>query len=163
MQAGDDTEHWKINADVAYSGEETITDDGNGGWKLDGYITSPNQGIFAGATNITNLTIGSNMLGISDFAFYNCGTLRSITLANGLTTIGNGAFAECRNLQEFNIATNALIKAIGKDAFYNCRSLRSFTVPIGLEALGDNFFYNGAGLKRVYFLGNGSSDMYSTG
>lgn len=160
VRAGDDTDHWKINADVAYIGSETITDDGNGGWKLGDYITTPNQGIFAGSTNITNLTIGSNMLGISDFAFYNCGTLKNITLANGLTTIGNGAFADCRNLEEFNIATNALIKAIGKDAFYNCRSLRSFTVPIGLEALGDNCFENCEGLESINFLGEGSSEMY---
>lgn len=160
IQAGDDTDHWKIKADVAYIGAETIKDDGNGGWVLDGYITKPGEGVFANSTNMTNLTIGQNMLGISDFAFYNCGTLSSITLANGLTTIGNGAFAECRNLQNFNIATNALIQAIGKDAFYNCRSLKSFTVPIGIEALGDNCFENCTGLQNINFLGDGSNQMY---
>jgi len=160
IQAGDATDHWKIKADVAYIGAETIKDDGNGGWVLDDYIEKPEEGVFAGSTNMTNLTIGQNMLGISDFAFYNCGTLSSINLANGLATIGNGAFAECRNLQNFNIAPNALIKAIGKDAFYNCRSLKSFTVPIGIEALGDNCFENCTGLESINFLGDGSNQMY---
>ena len=160
VAAGDDSNHWKIKADVAYIGAETIKDDGNGGWVLDTYITSPNQGVFNGNTNITNLNIGSNMRGISDFAFYNCGTLKDITLANGLTTIGNGAFAECRNLQTFKIESNALIEAIGKDAFYNCRSLKEFTVPIGVKALGDNCFEGCENLGKINFLGDGASQMY---
>ena len=82
-------------------------------------------------------------------AFYGCSTLSSVSLANGLQTIGNGAFAECINLQSCIIADNANIKAIGKDAFYNCRSLKTFKLPIGLQALGDCCFEGCTGLEYV--------------
>ena len=88
-------------------------------------------------------------MGVSDYAFYGCSTLSSVSLANGLQTIGNGAFAECINLQSCIIADNANIKAIGKDAFYNCRSLKTFKLPIGLQALGDCCFEGCTGLEYV--------------
>ncbi|MBO5470726.1 MAG: leucine-rich repeat protein, partial [Lachnospiraceae bacterium] len=157
IKAGDDSNHWKINADVAYIGAEKITDN-NGIWSLAGDITSPSEGVFAEENNITNLIVGENIRGISDYAFYGCSTLKSVTLANGLDTIGNGAFANCINMESCNIASNANIVAIGKDAFYNCRALSSFTVPIGLRALGDNCFEGCSALTSVSF-GNGSSNV----
>ena len=149
IQAGDESDHWKINANVAYIGSEVISDDGQGGWVVAGDITTPDQGVFAGQNNITNLTIGNNILGISDYAFYSCATLKNVSLANGLQTIGNGAFAECINMENCEIASNANIKAIGKDAFYNCRSLKSFTIPVGLLALGDSCFENCSNMTSI--------------
>ncbi len=149
VQAGDDSNNWKINANVAYIGSEVISDDGQGGWKVVDDIKTPDQGIFAGQNNITNLTIGNNILGISDYAFYSCATLKNVSLANGLQTIGNGAFAECINMENCEIASNANIKAIGKDAFYNCRSLKSFTIPVGLLALGDSCFENCSNMTSI--------------
>lgn len=156
VQAGTDDNHWKIEANVAYIGSEKIRDNGVTGWELDGDITSPTEGIFANQKNITTLIIGSNVLGIGDYAFYGCSTLQSVSLANGLNTIGNGAFAECINMKECALADNANIQAIGKDAFFNCRSLTSFTVPIGLEALGDCCFENCSKLQEINFTGNGN-------
>ena len=159
VQAKDDDDHWKIIADVAYIGSEKIEDDGTGGWRLNGYVKNPEDGIFAGQNNITNLTIGSNIMGIGDFAFYGCSTLNSVSLANGLQTIGNGAFAECINLQTCNIETNANIKAIGKDAFYDCRSLQTFTTPTGLQAIGDSCFEKCTGLQTVDIGGAGDRQV----
>ncbi|MDY2698917.1 MAG: leucine-rich repeat protein [Lachnospiraceae bacterium] len=157
IAAGNESDHWKIDANVAFIGGEKITDDGRGGWRLDGPITDPNDGVFANQNNITNLTIGSNILGISDYAFYGCATLQNVSLANGLQTIGNGAFADCIRLESCNIASNANIQAIGKDAFYNCQSLKSFTCPIGLRALGDSCFENCFNLQTVDLCGGGGA------
>lgn len=153
--AGDDT-HWKIEADVAYIGAESVVSSSNGDWELGPDITNPEDGVFANQKNITNLVVGNNIVGISDYAFYGCSTLESVTLANGLNTIGNGAFANCINMKKCNIASNANIRAIGKDAFYGCRSLEKFMVPIGLEALGDSCFEGCTDLQEVDFSGNGS-------
>lgn len=150
-------DYWKIVADVAYIGAEKIEEDKiNRGWKLAGPITEPKDGVFANQNNITKLTIGNNILGISDYAFYNCATLESVTLANGLKTLGNGAFANCIRLQSCNIASNANIDAIGKDAFYNCSSLTSFKAPIGLEALGDCCFEGCSSLQTVDLCDSGN-------
>lgn len=149
LKAGDDSTHWKINAEVAYIGAETLSDDGDGGWIVSGYVTNPGDGVFAGQNNITNLTIGNNIRGIGDYAFYSCATLSSVSLANGLHTIGNGAFAECISLRTVSIAVNANLNAIGKDAFYDCRALQTFSIPTGLQALGDSCFENCTGLQSI--------------
>lgn len=160
-KANDDDQHWKIEAEVAYIGAETVIEENNK-WKLGPEITTPEQGIFAEQNNITNLIVGDNIKGISDYAFYSCGTLKSIDLykANALDTIGNGAFANCRNLESCSIASNANITAIGKDAFYNCRKLTSFSVPVGIQALGDNCFEGCVALQTVDFNGGGDSEMF---
>lgn len=161
-QARDDDQHWKIEAEVAYIGAETV-EEKNNQWVLsDEDIDEPTEGIFAEQNNITNLVIGNNIKGIGDYAFYSCGTLRSIDLskANAVDTIGNGAFADCRNLETFNIASNANLTAIGKDAFYNCRKLTSFSVPVGVQAIGDNCFEGCVALQTVDFNGGGDSEMF---
>lgn len=155
-QAGADDTHWKIEANVSYIGAESVVSSSNGDWELGPDITNPEDGVFANQKNITNLVVGNNIVGISDYAFYGCSTLESVTLANGLNTIGNGAFANCINMKKCNIASNANIRAIGKDAFYGCRSLEKFMVPIGLEALGDSCFEGCTDLQEVDFNGNGS-------
>lgn len=160
-QAKDDDMHWKIEAEVAYIGAETVIEKNNK-WELGPEIKEPKDGIFAQQNNITNLIIGDNIKGISDYAFYSCGTLKSINLyeANALDTIGNGAFADCRNLETCSIASNANITAIGKDAFYNCRKLKSFTVPVGVQAIGDNCFEGCVALETVDFNSGGDSEMF---
>lgn len=149
--------HWRIDASVAYIGAEHI-EETDSGWKVkkDGFRISPTEGVFAGRTDITNLTIEASLMGIADYAFYDCGTLTDVTFQNGsIETIGNGAFAECRQLQNVSIPRNALIKCIGKDAFYGCKSLQSFTVPDGLEALGDCAFEGCEALTTVTLTGSG--------
>lgn len=161
--AGNDAGHQKIVANVGYIGAEKIVSNGNGSWKVmlekdskvadfsDVYIKKPEDGVFAREPQITNLNIGANVQGISDYAFFNCATLKKVTFSNALRTLGNGAFANCVSLESCNIAVNANIAAIGKDAFYNCRALTSFTVPIGLEAIGDSCFENCVRLETVKF------------
>lgn len=133
--------HYRINASVKYIGQEKITDVA-GEWKLvaNDYRDEPNEGVFANIANITNLITNENLSGISDYAFQGCATLESVTLSNGLDTIGNGAFANCIRLRQFNMAYNALIQAIGKDAFYNCTALENISIPVNVRAIGDSCF-----------------------
>lgn len=168
--AGNEAGHQKIVANVGYIGAEKIASNGNGTWKVmlekdskesdlsDVYIKKPEDGVFYNESQITNLHIGVNVQGISDYAFYNCSTLESVTFTNALKVLGNGAFANCIRLKSCNIAVNAGIEAIGKDAFYNCRALTSFTVPIGLIALGDSCFENCVRLETFNF-GDGKGDV----
>lgn len=154
-----DTDYYKITAEVAYIGAEKIEENpaDPGTWKLvegeDRYIDEPSEGVFADQANITNLTIGEKLLGISDYAFQGCATLSKVTLGNGLETVGNGAFANCIRLSECNIANNANIKAFGKDAFYNCTSLTSFQVPIGMIGIGDSCFEGCISLQNIELCG----------
>ena len=54
--------HWRIDASVAYIGAEHI-EETDSGWKVkkDGFRISPTEGVFAGRTDITNLTIEASL------------------------------------------------------------------------------------------------------
>ena len=53
----------------------------------------------------TSIILKNNTVGISDFAFYNCSNLSSITIPANLTEIGEGAFGNCNSLQNINMMT----------------------------------------------------------
>jgi hypothetical protein len=58
-------------------------------------------------------TIGSS---IGDYAFANSG-ITTITIPDGVTSIGNGAFSECSNLAIVEIMNQANITALGSNVF----------------------------------------------
>lgn len=145
------------DANVSYIGNQYATDVGSGsgsGWKI-AEMSSPSLSVFGGtgegrfAGNITNLTLNSNLLGIGNYAFYNCQNIRSVTFGNGLNTIGNGAFANCGNLVSANMPFNAMLDTIGARAFYNCGSLQTFSVPTVTRVIGDSAFENCTSLKTI--------------
>ncbi len=162
--AGSESKHWKVNAEIAYIGAEYI-EENNTGWKVSdkddpaqgivkGLRRGPNDGVFAGHREITNIVFEGGMRGVSDYAFYGCTTLSSVDFTQSIETIGNGAFAECIQLQSVTIPRNASLQAIGKDAFYNCRALKDFVAPDTLEAFGDCAFEGCTALQSVNLLGS---------
>lgn len=121
------------------------TADGNG-WELD---TTPETGIFSKAGNVTNLITGENLIGIGNYAFYNCANLKSISLGDGANVIGNYAFANCVNLEHADFPVNSNVKIIGDHAFYNCRSLKEFVVPVEIKKIGDSAFEGCQGMESI--------------
>ena len=58
---------------------------------------------------------------IGERAFYDCDSLESIVIPNGVTTIGNSAFYECYSLKSIVIPNS--VTTIGNYAFTDCYSL----------------------------------------
>jgi hypothetical protein len=81
---------------------------------------------------------GHPVKAIGDNAFSNCENLTSVTLPEGLETIGNGAFA-CTNLT--SVALPNGLKLIGDLAFEGCMRLSSISLPNGLESIGNYAFH----------------------
>ncbi len=52
-------------------------------------------------TSITSLTIGDGVTSIGDYAFSDCSGLTSVTIPESVQTIGDGAFSGCSGLTEF--------------------------------------------------------------
>lgn len=73
---------------------------------------------------------------IEEWAFYNCSSLTSVTIANSVIAIGNNAFYNCRSLTYISIGNS--LTYIGYDAFYNCSSLNT----LNFNAINCNDFYN---------------------
>ncbi len=153
------SEYYRIKkAKVQYIGRQYLEDPGNKGiWSIGGPVSSsnPDKGVFAGKGQIHHITIGEDMVGIGDYAFYGCTGIESVKLNNGLNTIGNAAFANCKNMTSFNMNTRSEIKAFGKDAFMNCAALTVFSVPINVEAIGDYCFQGCSGLTKIDLMPEG--------
>ena len=162
--------HYRINAIVKYIGQQFVdavsdTDPVTGvqyiaRWEVRPgvYREKPDDGVFANNANITNLQIGSNLSGISDYAFQGCATLQSVSFGNNLQTVGNGAFANCIRLSSCDIPNNSNIQALGKDAFYNCTALTSITIPVNVKAIGDSCFEGCTRLQTIDLCGGSELD-----
>jgi len=75
----------------------------------------------------------------------------SIVIGDGVTAIGEGAFAFCDDLT--NVYISASVKHIGEKAFYDCRGLQSVMLPSTLEGkVPDSAFANcPTSLKISYY------------
>ena len=52
--------------------------------------------------NLTTLTIGNGVKTIGTYAFFSCKNLTSLTIGSGVKTIGNDAFSNCQNITQIN-------------------------------------------------------------
>ncbi len=88
-------------------------------------------------SNLTTLTVPSNITTISDYAFYGWDTLNSITISEGTVNIGAYAFSGCGSLN--NLAIPSTVKNVGAHAFYNCDGIASVRFSDLDSLLGINF------------------------
>ena len=151
---------WITNAPVWYIGNQYL----NGANKIAGVITSSSQGVFNAekAGGIGTLTISDNLLGIGDYAFYNCNIGR-IEFSNGLNTIGNHAFDNCTSLTSVTIPTNCNLSTIGAYAFKGCRALSSFALSANIVNIGDGAFKDCENLSSIALDADGGGRLTSIG
>lgn len=150
------------NATVAYIGNQYLEkDDTTGIWKLGkeygGKVTAenPENGVFAGASNVVTLNMGEQFRGVGDYAFYGSG-VTSIQLENGLNTIGQGAFQECIRLQSISLSNNCPLQAIGAYAFKDCNELSSFALPWSVRQIGDSAFQGCKKMQQIDLCSEGT-------
>ena len=86
---------------------------------------------------------------IGNNAFQSCGELTSITIPEGVTSIGGFAFYGCSKLQTVNFEENSNLVSIGSQAFYNCSSLASIAIPEGVTSIGYSAFQNCSDLTSL--------------
>lgn len=98
-------------------------------------------------TKIANIIIPDNVTSIGDNVFQNCNELTSISLGNGLTSIGNFAFAQCSKLNSIVIPDN--VTSIGVFAFQACIGLKSADLGDGLTSIPLALFSNCSALTNV--------------
>ena len=132
-----------INAEVTWNLSEdgTLTISGTGDME-DYYYNSRPWPI-----NIKNVIINNGVTSIGQCAFYNCRFLTSITIPNSVTSIGGNAFYECNKLSSITIPNS--VTTIGNNAFYKCYHLSSITIPNSVISIGDQAF-NYTGLTSIF-------------
>ena len=71
--------------------------------------------------------------------------IRSVLIPEGVTYIGEGAFADCENLEDVELPENLAV--IESEAFYRCRHLSHVKLPKELRLLGKRAFQGCSYLK----------------
>jgi len=79
--------------------------------------------------------------------FGGCWELESVTLPNGVTSIGDKAFQQCRKLESINIPNG--VTNIGDYAFSGCENLKSIIIPSSVKYIGSGAFSGCANLKSI--------------
>lgn len=116
-------------------------------------------------TSLKTVTItGGTSIGMG--AFYNCRSLTNITLSDSVTSIGEESFKGCSSLTSITMPDS--VTSIGSSAFYNCNSLTSMTMPDNVTIIEDFAFYGCSSLTSINIsngvtsIGNGAFDACSS-
>ena len=132
------------------------------------------DGAFRDIEDINIITLGANIYNIGEYAFSGC-TASSITLNQGLLTIGNGAFKDCENIAALVIPNSVVsvgisiargciallsatisnsLTAITQTMFEGCTSLMSIVIPENITSLGLECFSECTALAHVTMYNN---------
>ncbi len=144
-----------LAADVVASG--TCGAEGNGSnltWTLDseGVLTISGSGDMynygssdfsapwdGSRSRVKSVVIADGVTSIGEYAFFYCESLTSVTIPDSVTSIGKYAFFCCTSLASVTIPDS--VTSIGRFAFSNCTSLTSVTIPDSVTSIGEYAFY----------------------
>jgi hypothetical protein len=100
---------------------------------------------------ITTVTIADGVTSVGQKAFDYCKGLQNVTIGNSVTSIGKKAFDKCSGLQNVTIGNS--VTSIGASAFENCSGLQSVTIPASVTTI-DMYAFGHTGLTVVTMLRN---------
>lgn len=112
--------------------------------------TEITQGFYS--STLKSITIPDSVTLIGDYAFFKCSSLTSVTITDSVTLIGNHAFDTCNSLT--NITIPDRVTSIGSYAFQDCSSLINVTIPDSVTSIGGYAF---AGCNRLHSMTLGSN------
>lgn len=106
---------------------------------------------FENCENLKYITIAENVEdieGIAAYAFRGCKKIKSISIPEGLTNLGNYAFEDCISLTTAELPKTLI--EMGGHVFENCTNLKSVCFKNGLSKY-DSWFLDGLSDARIYY------------
>lgn len=107
--------------------------------------------------NITSLTISDGVSSIGDhaFAFAHLANNATVTIPNSVSSIGDGAFENSYGLTSVVFGNG--VTSIGDSAFASCATLTAITIPDSVTSIGNSAFANCAALTSATIPGSVTS------
>lgn len=96
------------------------------------------DGAFANCTKLSTISIQDGVTSIGNYAFSNCYNLNSITLPNSVATIGEQVFSYCIRLTSVSLSNN--IEELPLATFKGCYTLSSIVLPDNIKKIGSYAF-----------------------
>ena len=108
-------------------------------WCKIGFSSGNNNPLYGAKLYLNNelvkeLNIPNGVVEISDYTFFGCASITTVTISNGVANIGNAAFSGCTGLTSIEIPDS--VTSIGGDAFEGCTSLTSIEIPDSVTSIG---------------------------
>nr|ANJ16768.1 VpsB [Treponema phagedenis]ANJ16774.1 VpsB [Treponema phagedenis]ANJ16779.1 VpsB [Treponema phagedenis]ANJ16804.1 VpsB [Treponema phagedenis] len=109
------------------------------------------SGAFSGCSGLTSLTLPDGLTSIGIGAFVDCSGLTSIDLSacTKLTSIEWGAFYDCSGLTSIDLSACTKLTSIEYNTFAGCSGLTSITLPDGLTSIEYDTFSGCSGLTSI--------------
>lgn len=119
---------------------------------LGGYpVTGIQMQAFIECASLKSVSMPESMTWIGDSAFAGCTGLEQVEFSPNLTAIGSKSFYSCSDLT--SVVVPDKVTSIGSLAFFGCLKLESITVPAGITTLASSFVYGCTNLKKIEFKG----------
>ncbi|MBR2796186.1 MAG: fibronectin type III domain-containing protein [Clostridia bacterium] len=120
--------------------------------------TAIGENVFKGS-DITSVTLHDGITRILDFAFCETDALSTVNFADGLKTIGEGAFFQSA-LKKLTLP--GTVTTVGTGAFHQCGSLTSVNVPASVTSMGGYMFSLSEKLTTVIFEAGSKLKTFNT-
>ncbi len=106
---------------------------------------------FYGCQGITSLTVSDGVQTIGNCAFMDCTAVETVYLPDSVTEISYQAFSGCSSIK--SIALPSKINSISWRLFEDCVGLEAIEIPVSVTNIDSYAFDNCVSLKDVYYTG----------
>ena len=96
---------------------------------------------------IKTVTISDGVTTIGSDAFYGCSSLMSVVIPSSMIEIGDRAFSNCSSLTSIEIPNSVTV--IDEYTFYGCSSLTSIEIPNSVTVIYGYTFYGCSSLAEI--------------
>lgn len=118
------------------------------------------MGLFQTCVSLESVTIEDGITGIGNSAFANCSKLTEIYIPSSVTTISTYAFKHCDSLKRLTLPEG--VGYLGSEVFSYCGALETLTMPESLNYLGSSLLGNCSALKTIYCVKGSYADTWLT-
>ena len=112
-------------------------------------VTKIDSGAFTYAENLKSITLPNSISELGDQAFYNNTKLEEIYIPDSVYEFGEGVFLDCKSLKSVRLPEGITI--LPESTFSGCKSLTEITLPSTVVKIGEDAFEDCESLVSLKF------------